>query len=99
MAKFDKKECASICFLTLAVFIIAVMVYYSDTSVYGDVIYSETDEWSKKGVVDIITTADGVCPAQYEVMQGLFFGTETICKDPLTYTYGSCTSKKERSIL
>lgn len=68
MAKFEKTECVSICFFALAVFSIALMVCLSDTSVYGDVIYSESEEWNKYPIVDVAISSEAACPSLYEMV-------------------------------
>ena len=97
MAKFGKTEFGSVCFFALSVFMIALMVYMSDTSTYGDVIFTETDEWNKKDIVDVLATTDGACPAGYEALLGEFFGTETICKGTFTWSYGACTKSDRKT--
>lgn len=65
--------------ITFAIIVvIGILVAYTDSGIYGEVILSESAEWEKKAILDI-TTSDTNCPSGYEIQVSDYFGTETIC--------------------
>ena len=84
--------------LTVAFWVIAMNLYASNTSLYGQVIHYETKEWASGPIIDLISQSTLTCPTDYELLQGLFYGTETYC--PTLgggYALKKC-SKKSKSI-
>ena len=65
--------------LTVAFWVIAMNLYASNTSLYGQVIHYETKEWASGPIIDLISQSTLTCPTDYELLQGLFYGTKTYC--------------------
>ena len=82
--------------LNLAYLVIGILVGSGSSTIYGTVVANETKEWTKSPVIDMIAVnTTTTCPEDYEMVQGMFFGTRNYC-NYLTggYRVGSCRKKE-----
>ena len=79
----------------LGLLIIGILFWVNGTSQYGMAIKYETEEWSKGPVMDIILQNNSTeCPAKYERINGMFYGTDRVCKNNgIALSAGKCTDK------
>jgi hypothetical protein len=49
-------------FLSGIVFMIACLIYFTDTSIYGKVLFNETNEWAENAIVDVTQNNLTHCP-------------------------------------
>ena len=89
----------TLCLLTMGVawLVLSILLYLDGTSQYGMVIEHETGEWSKGVIVDFEAKQSEICSTGFELVTGMFSGTENYCPSLFGkgYTKGKCSSKKK----
>ena len=61
---YSKYQCCM--FLTYTIILVFGLVLWGqDFGTYGEVIFSETLEWNRKTIKDVISTTESTCPANY----------------------------------
>jgi hypothetical protein len=69
-----------------------IAIFVQKWGTYGDVIYQETQNWSKGFITDVVTVNTSSCPANYTELVALYMGTEDICKTTGSeYDIGACS--------
>ncbi len=60
---------------------LGILIYVLDFGTYSNVLYNETAEWNQTTIVDVTSLNDfnGSCPANYELFNGSFMGTQDYC--------------------
>ena len=88
-------KCCLFITVNLAFLVIGILVGSGSTQQYGGVIRTESQEWNKHPIVDVITTNATTCPENHEQVTGIFFGTRNYCNYIVKgYTVGSCKRKQ-----
>ena len=66
----------------IAVIVIGVVLYNSNTNIYSKAIVEQTSEWNGypiKDILEIPVNSTGGCPSGYENLDFSFLGTRTFC--------------------
>ena len=78
----------------LAYLVIGILVGGGSSTKYGTVVANETKEWTKSPVIDMIAVNTTTCPEDFEMVSGIFFGTQNYCNYiGGEYRVGSCRRK------
>ena len=86
-------KCATLFTVNVAFLVIGIVMYYSDSANYGEVIWMETRQWNKGAIIDLISTTNSSCPSWSEEVTGTFPGTSDYCHRPTYNTLGKCRKK------